>query len=87
MLVNENLDHAFAGCLAKCGITTFNVSKKGWYESIVDFRDMEETETFGKVVQEGRMLSPQAHHCAYVLVVVLELWKKFLVDVFSLEFR
>lgn len=52
----------------------------------MDFGYMEELEAFGKVVQEGCMLSPQAHHCAYVLVVVLELWKKFLVDVFSLVF-
>ena len=48
---------------------------------------MEEVEAFGKVVQEGCVLSPEAHHCAYVLVVILELWKKFLVDVFPLVLR
>ena len=53
----------------------------------MDFRYMEEVEAFGKVVQEGCVLSPEAHHCAYVLVVILELWKKFLVDVFPLVLR
>ena len=52
----------------------------------MDFRYMEEVEAFGKVVQEGCVLSPEAHHCAYVLVVILELWKKFLVDEFEFVF-
>ena len=52
----------------------------------MNFRYMEQMETLGKVVKKGSMLSPQAHHRTYVLVVVFKLGKKFLIDVFALVF-
>ena len=59
-----------------------NVLQQGLHEGVVHLWHVEEMQALGEVVQEGSVLSPEAHHQAHRLVVGFELGQKLLIDKF-----
>ena len=49
--------------------------------------NVEKVQALGEVVQKRSMLTPQAHHSANILVVVLQFWQQLLVNKLAFVFR
>ena len=63
------------------------MSHEHWHQGIVYLGNVEKMQTLGEVVQKRSVLTPQAHHGANVLVVVLQFWQQLLVNKLAFVFR
>ena len=87
VLVGKNLNQALARSLPESSVAALYVSHQHWHQRIVYLGNVEKMQALGEVVQKRSVLSPQAHHGANILVVVLQLWQQLLVNELAFVFR